>query len=292
MKRYMLILAAVGLTTFFLRDASAQADDPIVVDSAIVRLIEQVEAPARAPGDLVSLQVAEGDVVEEGALLAAIDREEADLLHARALADLEISKDRATDDVAIRAAKDALEFAQGELKRVEQAHLRLPGSISLSELEEAKLHVSQAALQIERSQREQRQWQLQAELKLRDVQLSQHGIDIRRVTAPVPGVVVEILRHKGEWVEPGDTVLRILRINRLRAEGLVPIEALRPDLQGAAVTVVVAVPGRPDIECTGQVAFVSPEVNAVNGQVRVWAEFDNPDGVVRPGLRATMTIHP
>jgi multidrug efflux pump subunit AcrA (membrane-fusion protein) len=38
--------------------------------------------------------------------------------------------------------------------------------------------------------------------------------------------------------------------------------------------------------------FVSPEVDPVNGQVRVLAEVDNPDGVLRPGLRATMTIGP
>jgi multidrug efflux pump subunit AcrA (membrane-fusion protein) len=41
---------------------------------------------------------------------------------------------------------------------------------------------------------------------------------------------------------------------------------------------------------SGEITFVSPEIDAVNQQVRVWGEFDNTDGIVRPGLIATMHI--
>jgi hypothetical protein len=37
--------------------------------------------------------------------------------------------------------------------------------------------------------------------------------------------------------------------------------------------------------------FVSPEVNPVNGQVRVWAEVENRGLLLRPGLQAALTIH-
>jgi multidrug efflux pump subunit AcrA (membrane-fusion protein) len=35
---------------------------------------------------------------------------------------------------------------------------------------------------------------------------------------------------------------------------------------------------------------VSPEVEPVNQQVRLWAEFDNPEKQIRPGLVATMEV--
>ena len=38
--------------------------------------------------------------------------------------------------------------------------------------------------------------------------------------------------------------------------------------------------------------FVSPEVNPVNGQIRVWAELENQDLLLRPGVAAEMTIEP
>jgi multidrug efflux pump subunit AcrA (membrane-fusion protein) len=40
----------------------------------------------------------------------------------------------------------------------------------------------------------------------------------------------------------------------------------------------------------GKVVFVSPEINPVNGQARVWAEIDNASGLLRPGLRPQMKI--
>jgi macrolide-specific efflux system membrane fusion protein len=40
------------------------------------------------------------------------------------------------------------------------------------------------------------------------------------------------------------------------------------------------------------VVFVSPEVDPVNGQVRIWAEIDNKSLVLRPGLQGALLIEP
>ena len=54
----------------------------------------------------------------------------------------------------------------------------------------------------------------------------------------IAGVVVEIKRRKGEWVEPGETVIRILRIDSLRAEGFVDASQVR----GVALDEYVGIP--------------------------------------------------
>jgi macrolide-specific efflux system membrane fusion protein len=40
----------------------------------------------------------------------------------------------------------------------------------------------------------------------------------------------------------------------------------------------------------GTIVFVSPEVDPITGQVRVWAEIDNREGKLRPGQPARMVI--
>jgi macrolide-specific efflux system membrane fusion protein len=103
------------------------------------------------------------------------------------------------------------------------------------------------------------------------------------------GVVVQVRRRRGEWVQPGETVVRVLRIDRLRAEGFVRASDIEGDMTNAPVTLRVSLAGQPQ-EFQGVVAFVAPEIDPVNGQVRVWAEFDNPDLLLRPGLKGSMSI--
>ena len=43
---------------------SARGAEPLVIDSALLRLTQQIDVPARAQGQLASMQVAEGDKVE------------------------------------------------------------------------------------------------------------------------------------------------------------------------------------------------------------------------------------
>jgi macrolide-specific efflux system membrane fusion protein len=102
---------------------------------------------------------------------------------------------------------------------------------------------------------------------------------------------VRVDRHRGEWVEPGDPVLRILRIDRLRAEGFVKVHHTEHDLENCLVTLKVNLPGEPGAVFPGKVVFLSPEVDPVNAQVRIWAEIENRGTRLRPGMRATMSIH-
>jgi multidrug resistance efflux pump len=193
----------------------ARGAEPLVVESALVRLTQQVEVPARAQGVIAAIHASEGDSVEQGALLAQMDDSEARLLEGRAAIELQLSKEKVANDVAIRSAQRALRFNQEEFNRLERVRRDTPGSISISELEERRFHAEQAELDLEKAQQERRQDQLSADLKAKELELSQHNVDVRKILAPIKGVVVEVLRQPGEWVEPGDKVLRIVRMDRL-----------------------------------------------------------------------------
>jgi macrolide-specific efflux system membrane fusion protein len=95
--------------------------------------------------------------------------------------------------------------------------------------------------------------------------------------------------RRGEWVEPGQEALRIVNVDRLKAEGFIPAARATADLTGKSVTLEVdgAVS---DTVPSGTIVFVSPEVDPITGQVRLWAEIDNRDGRLRPGQPVRMAI--
>ncbi|MGC3967798.1 MAG: hypothetical protein QM775_10630 [Pirellulales bacterium] len=48
-------------------------------------------------------------------------------------------------------------------------------------------------------------------LKQAEVQVARETLARRRMTAPTSGVVTQLHRRSGEWVKPGDVVMRLMR---------------------------------------------------------------------------------
>ncbi len=133
---------------------------------------------------------------------------------------------------------------------------------------------------------------MNTELKDSELAAASLNVERRRIVSPLDGMVVQVKRHQGEWVQAGESVVRVLRLDRLRAEGFVSSKQLGASAVGRPVTVRVDLPERPKAAFVGKLVFVSPEVNPVNGQIRVWAELENQDLLLRPGVAAEMTIEP
>ncbi len=266
------------------------AGGPLRVDSVVVTLIEQVEVSAREAGQLSEMAVREGQAVDAGATLARIDDSEARLAYEKARLQLDIARHQAADDVKVRYAKKLLEVAAAEEQRGTESVEKFKKSVSQTELDELRLAKQRAALEIEQAEHDQEIAQLTARLKENEVATAQNSVERHRVTAPIAGVVVQIKRRRGEWVQPGDVVLRILRMDRLRAEAFLNSREVAGNMAGRPVTLSVDLPGAPGTKFPGKITFVDPEVNPVNGQFRVWAEFENREQLLRPGLHGNLTI--
>lgn len=286
------IIILIGLVTSHASSNCEIAYSQSVMESALLRVIEQVDVPAPTAGVLSEIHVQEGDTVSSGGGIAQIDDSHARLIMRRAEIELKLSQDKAKDDVALRAAKHSLAFAQSESARLDRAAMGLPGSISQSQLEEAKFKIGKAEFESQSAVNQIRQNQLSVALKEQEVALGKYEIDLRRVTSPLSGVVVEVMRHKGEWVEPGDKVVRIVRIDRLRAEGLIAADQIQGERQGKSAYVATEVGGRAERRFPGKIVFVSPEVNPINGLVHVSVDFDNKENATRPGMKAKIIISP
>ncbi len=287
------VLAATGAGAVFIAPGRAAiAGEPVEVPNMVIRIVEQVDAPARETGALAAVNVTEGRLVTAGTLLAQIEDSEANLALERTKIELDVARRNAENDIAVRFAKKSTEVARAELQRCIDSVKKSPRSVSDSEMDRLRLLVEKGDLEIEQAQRDFVSATSSRQIKENEYKVALEKLERHRVSAPIAGLVVRVYRNRGEWVKPGEPVVRILRLDRLRAEGFLKARDVPPDLQGRTVKLIIDLPNDPGHEFPGKIAFVDPEVDPVNSQVRVWVEVLNQDLRLRPGMQAKMVIAP
>jgi multidrug efflux pump subunit AcrA (membrane-fusion protein) len=260
----------------------------------LVSLIEDVQIPAEVAGVLVKINAKEGEQFEVGAPLVQINENEAKYQRDVALAEEKSSREKADNDVNVRYAEAARKVAEAEYILNKKANEQHPGTVPVVKMQELWLKVRQAELQIEQAAHEQTIAKYETEGYKAKVDLADEQVRQRQIKAPIKGEVVEVMFREGEWVEPGNPVLRIVRLDRLRIEGFLNIKDFSPSEVGKR-HIHIAVPlarGRLE-KFDGMITFVNPLVQA-GGEYRVWAEVvnrqENGEWLLRPGLEAEMTI--
>lgn len=266
----------------------------IKVEHCLVSLIQNVQVPAQEAGVLVDLSIKEGDQVQAGTLLGRVNDRPSQLQKRAALGERAISAEKAASDVNVRYADAARRAAASEHQLNTDANNRVPGTKSLVEMQKLVLTVEQSTLQMEQARHEQKLAALETDVNDSKVELTDDDIQRRQLRAPLNGQVVEVLVQPGEWVQPGDPVVRVIRMDRLRIEGFVNAERVNPaELAGQAVLASVRLAHGQVETFAGRVVFVDPRVQA-GGEYRFWAEVDNrfeaDHWLLRPGLEATMNI--
>jgi RND family efflux transporter MFP subunit len=281
------VLIAIGFA--FVGDRAAAEEPAIEVESVVLRLMEEAEVPAQESGVLISVAVREGQRVKKGELLAQIDDQVPRLAAESAKAQLDIARAKATNDIAIRFAKKSLEVSQAELKRSTASIERFPNSVSQSQMDVERLSVQKNTLEAEQATQDQKIATLEMNAKQNELTAAEAEVTRRRIVAPFDGVIVQVYARRGEWVKPGQQALRIVNVDRLKAEGFVPADRATAELVSQPVEVTVESSGNAQ-PFKGAIVFVSPEVDPITGQVRVWAEIDNRNARLRPGLPAKMVV--
>jgi macrolide-specific efflux system membrane fusion protein len=261
----------------------------IEVQSVVLRLLEEAEVPAQEAGVITSVAVREGQRVKRDELLAQIDDQVPRLAAEATKAKYDIARAKATNDVKLRFAKKSTEVSEAELRRSTESIERFAKSVSQSQLDVEQLTVQKNKLEAEQATQDQQLAILEMRQQESELNAARAQIIRRRIVAPFDGVIVQIYARKGEWAEPGQKALRIVNVERLKAEGFIRAEDATQTVVGRAIRLVVE-PGGERNTFVGKIVFVSPEVDPITGQVRVWAEIDNRDGRLRPGQSARMVV--
>jgi macrolide-specific efflux system membrane fusion protein len=268
--------------------------EPLAIDAVVLRPMVEAEVPARQTGVLAAIAVEEGATVDADQTLASLDDRAAKLAVAKAQLERDQTFAKVSNQLRIEYADKALEVARAEMKRSAESNEQFARSISQSQLDVERLTVEK--LQLERQQAEHDIALEKFELQLKEnaVEAARLELELHAVRAPFAGVVALVRGRPGEWVQPGAPVLRLVAIDRLRAEGFAPADQASDQLIGVKVRFTLAAepgqapPASGGVE--GVMRFVSPEVDPVSRQVRIWAEIDNRELKLRPGQQGQLQI--
>ena len=298
-----LLIANVILAAQPAASSATSSKTTIVLPNCLVSLIDDVDLPARFPegqragGVLQELKAKEGLRAKPGDVLAKVDETETLVRQKAAKARLDVAIEKATNDADVKLAYKIIELYRAEYEESLAINQKSPGSIPPTQLRRQRVTHEKGVSDAIVKEMEFKIAGLEQKVQEAEVELLGIELEQRTLRAPFDGVVVEVFRQQGEWVQQGDPVLRFVRMDRLRVEGFVNAREVAPgQVDGADVEISVAVPGGGAEKLTGKISFVSPLVGA-NRDYRVWAEVDNPPGpggypwLLRPGTTAEMIIH-
>ena len=274
----------------------AARPDP-VLERCLVSLVEEAKVPAREAGVLMELAVREGDVVRKNDVIAKIDDDQPQMEKRKAQAEYDQALAKAQSDVDVQYSEAAEKVAEAEYKKALESHTKVPGSVTEVERDRLALNEKKSELQIDQARLEQRLAALAAQSKEVEVLAAENSIGRRLIKSPLDGVVVQVFPHQGEWMQPGDPLARVVRVDKLRIEGYVDSSRFGPDkVRDRPVTVEVMLADDRKETFKGRIMVTSPMVES-GGDFRVVAEVENrqdPNSqqwLLQPGQTARMTIH-
>lgn len=244
--------------------------------TASVELTDQVEVPAPIEGQLVEVVVEPGDEVEEGQLLARLDRVSAEVAFLVAQAELQVA--RAT----VSEAEASVQRESRTLERTKR--LATKGLASASALEAARSEMAQARAALQAARAERSAAVERASLRGRER-------DQTEIVAPRAGLVLEVPPHTGMIVGPQTRLFRIgALLDQMHVEA--PIGEADIGEMSLGLTAKFEVPTYPSRVFEASVVHISPDPKSEHGAIFYMVKLaaDNPDHALLPGMTAQLRI--
>ena len=260
-------------------------NDTIKINAAQLQLIVNVEIAAREAGVIEKISAKEGKRVLEGDVLLQLDRDRAKANSITAQSEFEIAKAESENDIDLKFAKVSTEVSGKVYQRSLNAVKQFAKSVTVAELERLKLEFERACLSGEQAERMSVVNGLNVDLRKAQLDLATAELDNRELKAPVSGVVVQVYRQVGEWVQPGEPVARVIDLSKLRVSCRCYLKDASPESIAEEATFVLK-----DKEYKAKVVFASPEIDPDVQDFIVWAEVENPDGTLKPGVNGSILL--
>jgi multidrug efflux pump subunit AcrA (membrane-fusion protein) len=250
----------------------------IEVPDGLVALIQDVRVPAQEAGRLMKVHVKGGETVEEGFVLVEIDNRDTLAKQKIAQAELDVATVQANSDAEKEVAEKAIELSKIEHEINVDLRSKNPGSVSDSEFRKSKFQWDRAIAQLRVAVDDQVVAQLTTKVKEAQLEATANELARRQIVAPFKGEVNEVFRQVGEWVQPGEPVAHLVRLDKVRVKGMVYAKLASPiEVLGKPVEIVVLTAGDKERTVKGRIDFASSVIDGTGQHraFRVWADVDN-----------------
>ena len=268
---------------------------PNSVDCPIssVHFMDDILLPAKEPGEIQTLNFKEGDFVPAGQIIAQINDDNYQLLLQQADMRYQIALDAAGDSTATLAAKKKYQVASIEAKKTDR--LAGTGSKSASDKMMATYSKEIAYLEMQKAEQDRKKALAEARLARQEKIGVEAKIARHTLRSDFDGYVIEIKKHKQEYVQLGEEVLRLARMDRVWVQSVVDTKELNAhELMNKKVTVTINLARDETAEFEGVVKFVGlerqgPELLMVKAEVI--NRPINSHWILHPEAEVSMTIH-
>ena len=272
---------------------SRYANATTLTVDGVVRQFEEVNVPALTNGVIHKVYGQRGDSISEGDLIAQIDDTDSKLNFSVSDAEFKAAKAKADDNSFIKLAEKKIQLATTEL-------LTLQKLKHVTKLEKIRATTEKKSAELELENRVAKQ---QHSTKISLVanakrQVQARAIDKCKSVSPITGAIIDFEKQVGEWVNAGDSIATVLRLDRLTVEGFASLSDAAPhQLAGSLAKVEIGV-GTQTIHIDGVVKHASPKVE-LDGKYRIWVEIENSQAtdqsgktrwVIRPGMLGKITL--
>ncbi len=282
---------------------STSSGTSVRIEHALVTSLDPIKLPARDAGTIRQITVKKGIDIKTDDILGQLDDRESLAKLRIAEKERDAAQVQAENNAQIEAAEKGELVTRENLKANEEIRKKSPGALSDFDMRRSKFEWERALAQIavakmEKSIAEATQLAKEAQIDAANVE-----IERRKIVAPIDGFVNEVYKHVGEWCQPGDPVLELVRMDRLEIEGFVFAADVSPAaVLGKPVDVVVQLAGGGTYKGTSKITFASPVLEGSGRirQFRVSTEIDNErvpnekgesSWLIQPGTEAEMIIH-
>ena len=281
------LAVAAAMTAYFLTRDTEQSPYRIapVSRTSIVKeirvtghleLTDQVEVPAPFEGQLVKVMVQPGDNVEEGQLLAQLDKGPADVAFHVAQAELQVAGARVSETGA--AAQRAAESLE-RTKRLAEKNLASDSALETARSEMAKARATVKAARAERA------------AALKRASLRRRERERTDIVAPRAGLVLEVPPHTGMIVGPRNRLFRIgAPVDQMNVAA--PIGEADIGQVTVGLGAKFEVPTYPGQVFEATVKHISPNPHTEYGAIfyDVTLATENPEHLLLPGMTAQVRI--
>jgi RND family efflux transporter MFP subunit len=258
---------------------SDPAPPSVRIQRCQVHVMNRVQLAVERDGIIQTVAVREGDVVEQ-------DQELVRLRDDIARTQLELQEARAANQVSVEFARVAADVA----KTSYDAGLELDAQDAMPALQ-----LRQRKLEYERGLKMIEQAEFDLRIAALEAATARAILDAHRIQAPHRGTVTRVFKRAGESAQNGEPVIELVNTGLLQVEGYGRLQDLWDMAAGAPVQVQLDAPELADLGITdhifhGKLILVDSAVQPVTGMVRVIAEVNNEQEILRDGMKVHMTI--
>lgn len=269
LRRRLLACAAAMLCAGVLAGRAALAEEAMF--ECVVMPHSVLDLSSGVSGRLAEVHVDRAERITAGQVLAALESnvEQATFRLASARASMH-------SEVHLREAR--LEYDARRQSRLD--NLAVNHVASAQDVDDAERDAVLAEWQVRLAKDNLRLAALEAER-------ASASLDLREVTSPFDGVVVERFKSPGEYVDE-EPVLRVARLDPLRVEVIVPIAYHGQFHAGMKARVLPET--HPDNTWLAAVTAVDAVGDPASGTFRARLELPNPEGKLLAGIKCTAAL--